>query len=625
MMQPLLDRPSSISFNLRGRIGRYIQRVTDNWLKTVPEANPAILEMFRDRDRLPRRRLMIHSGEFAGKYLTGAVQVLRLTRDSGLYHLLSDFVHELIANQDEDGYLGPFPRATRLENRLPEGETNYHNGQTWDTWGHYHTMLGLLLWHEESGDPEALAAVCKIADLICKRFLGAEVGRRLVDTGLPDRWGWNGTYANLAPIHSLCLLYHKVPERRYLSMAQQIADEFAAEGAEGPLASNYIKNALAGKEFYEFPFPRWEGLHSVMGVVELYWLTGREEYRQAFEGIWWSLVKLERHNNGGFSSDEWARGNPYHQGTIETCCTIAWVALCVEMLRLTGNSVIADEIELSTLNSVVGLHSASGRWTTYNTPMDGERHAFVQDHNWQCQAGSPELNCCSVNSARGFGLISDWALMHTDTGLALNYYGNGEIVTQLSSGQRITLKQDTEYPCDGRIKIEVGSEARTHFALHLRIPYWSQSTRLCLDGESLKGVTPGAYFSLEREWHGYHQIVLELDMSYHFWVGEQECTGKTSIYRGPILLTCDLHDNLFTWDNLPELDASRMNGRMVTYRGLCPPLYLIEFEASNGQPIYIRDFGSAGEAGMPYRSWLSVRNVPQAEFSKTNPLRSARP
>ena len=34
------------------------------------------------------------------------------------------------------------------------------------------------------------------------------------------------------------------------------------------------------------------------------------------------------------------------------------------MLKLTGNPIVADDIELSTLNSIIGLHSASDRWVT---------------------------------------------------------------------------------------------------------------------------------------------------------------------------------------------------------------------------------------------------------------------
>ena len=128
----------------------------------------------------------------------------------------------------------------------------------------------------------------------------------------------------------------------------------------------------------------------------------------------------DRHNNGGFSSGEKATGNPYDRGAIETCCTIAWIAMSVEMLKLTGDSVVADEIELSTLNSVLGMHSASGRWATYNTPMDGIRRASAHSIVFQAREGSPELNCCSVNSARGFGHVSDWAVMRDGEGLMVN-------------------------------------------------------------------------------------------------------------------------------------------------------------------------------------------------------------
>ena len=173
---------------------------------------------------------------------------------------------------------------------------------------------------------------------------------------------------NLAPVHSLCLLYKKTGTQQYLDMALQLVDEFAAEDPEGPLAGDYLRGPLAGREFYELPKPRWESLHPIMALAELYWITGDAQYREAFERIWWSIVAHDRHNNGGFSSGEKASGNPFDRGAIETCCTIAWIALSVEMLKLTGDSVVADEIELSTLNSVAGMHTASGRWATYNTP-----------------------------------------------------------------------------------------------------------------------------------------------------------------------------------------------------------------------------------------------------------------
>ena len=51
----------------------------EQWLLVAPQANPGMLEMFRDRDRTPRRDLVPWAGEFAGKYLTSAVLAYRLT------------------------------------------------------------------------------------------------------------------------------------------------------------------------------------------------------------------------------------------------------------------------------------------------------------------------------------------------------------------------------------------------------------------------------------------------------------------------------------------------------------------------------------------------------------------
>ena len=106
-MPPTLSRIPGTRYDLGPPISDYLAGVTDQWLLVAPAANPAMLEMFRDRDRKPYRDLLPWSGEFAGKYLTSAVQILRLTGDPRLKDSLAEFVKALIGLQTEDGYLGP--------------------------------------------------------------------------------------------------------------------------------------------------------------------------------------------------------------------------------------------------------------------------------------------------------------------------------------------------------------------------------------------------------------------------------------------------------------------------------------------------------------------------------------
>ena len=160
MSQPRMSRPAQVRFELGGYLAEYLSGVTDQWLMVAPDSNPGMLEMFRDRDRLPPRQMVPWAGEFAGKYLTSAVQILRLTDDQVLRRRLRRFVDDLLQLQAEDGYVGPWAVDNRLTNSAP----NARGGSTWDTWGHYHISLGLLLWHEESGDKRALECAVRIAD-----------------------------------------------------------------------------------------------------------------------------------------------------------------------------------------------------------------------------------------------------------------------------------------------------------------------------------------------------------------------------------------------------------------------------------------------------------------------------
>jgi hypothetical protein len=175
------------------------------------------------------------------------------------------------------------------------------------------------------------------------------------------------------------------------------------------------------------------------------------------------------------------------------------------------------------------------------------------------------------------------------------------------------------------VELIVNPSRATRFTLTVRIPYWSSSTTLSVNGEPVGSVTAGTYCSLDRRWEQGDRVELVLDMSEHFWVGEQQCHGKVSMYRGPILMTYDRRFNDVDPGDLPELDALTLKRRHVTWNGRIEPILLMEYSDGNGRKLKLCDFGSAGEGGTPYASWLKIGNVPAGSFTRSNPLRSVRP
>ncbi len=605
-VSPALERLERTEFSFGGEIGRRLEVNERHWLLIAPGANPAMLQMYRDRDRPPRRDLLPWSGEFAGKYLTAATQAWRITGSRALKTHLRQFVADLISTQDSDGYLGPFPKEARM---VGPG--------LWDLWGQYHVMLGLYLWYRETGDARAFAACRRCADYFCRYFL--DENRRALQAGSEEM--------NQSSIHIFTLLYRETGEPRYLRMAQAIEKDW-----ETPPSGDYIRASLAGKPFYQTPKPRWESLHGVQGIAELYFITGDSKYRRAYEQIWWTILEGDRHSTGGFSSGEQATGNPYDPRAIETCCTIAWMTITLDMLRMTGDSRAADELEISTWNAVLGAQSPSGRWWTYNTPMDGERKASAHEIVFQARPGSPELNCCSVNGPRGLGLLSEWAVMRAPDGIALNYLGPSRFRVSLVSGNRVQIIQETRYPLDGVVKIRIQPEREEKFSLSLRIPGWSRKTTVKLNGKAVSEVKPGSYLRLERVWKEEDRIEMTVDLSPRLWVGERESAGKASVYCGPILMAYDPRFDTHTAESLPALTPEMLRRAPQTLeretaflKTQDAPLLLLRFADAQGNGITLCDFASAGMAGNPYRTWLPGKGFSPVAFSRENPLRLAQP
>ena len=591
--------PVGTQFEFSGFFGHRVEVDVQHWLIPAPVANPGMIEMFHVRDRKPVPELVPWAGEFVGKYLISAIQALRMSRSTILRDTVADVVRQAIAAQDADGYLGPFRKEERLL-------------KYWDLWGHYHLILAMLMWHEETGDEAAFACAKKMGDFVCKVYLNTD--KRPIDAG--------STEMNLSIIHGLGRLYRATQDEKYLQMMRVVEEDWQKAG-------DYFRQGLADVPFYKIPSPRWESLHDLQGLGELYRITGNEDYKTAYVNLWKSIRKFDRHNTGGFSTGEQAVGNPYTPGAIETCCTTAWSAITKDVLELTGAPEAADELELSLYNSILGSQHPSGRWFTYNTPMDGKREASAHTIVFQSRAGTPELNCCSVNAPRGLGMVSEWAVLRgADHTLHLNYLGPMTASLPDPDGGTITINTESNYPIDGKIKVSVTrTEARkSTVTVQVRVPSWAHEV-VCRQRETemtLQNDGKSPILLIIGPNKESNELTLDIPLPMHTWLGDGAQLGKVSIYRGPLLLAFDQRDNDYDVADLTPLDYKSLDATPQATGDPFAALLALRFKTLDGKVAVLRDFATAGATGTEYASWIPVTNAPPPGFDLEFPGKAAK-
>ncbi len=609
-----LRRTNYLRADFGGVLGERLLANRRNWLAIAPLANPAMTAMF-DHTQVPRPGgpYLPWSGELVGKYLISAVQDLRMSHDAQLRRTVAQVADELVRLQAAaGGYLGTYEGGDRIF------------GSNWDCWNHYHCLLGLLDWYLYNGDQRVLDACCRILDHLAAR-LGAPGA--LARVAEPAK--------NFALAHVVALLHRETGWLGY----RALLDAYVAAWANVPGGGNYVAAFQRPATFFSVfgGDARWERLHSVQALAELYRVTNQSQYRVAFENAWHGLRTFDRHVSGGFSSAELATGNPYDPRPIETCGTVAWMALSVDMLRLNGAgagaALAADTLELATWNAALGAQSPDGRWWTYNTPMGGistagmgpigfphpvegsptfagERRPSRYDIGWQDRAGASLLSCCAANGPRSLGILSDWAFVEADGAIIVNFYGPCDATLVTSRGNTVGIHQETDFPVSGTVRLRITAARPDPFRVLLRIPGWSTATRVSIGGQRLDSVVAGTYLALDRSRWDCQVIELELDMTPRAVPGGPPPPGadpnsgsgasdRVAIYRGPILLAFDERDNAVRVEEVPPLRASSFTWAVVPGPPSGTGPILVGRTNAGGSDVTLRDFATAGMPSLP--------------------------
>ena len=489
-------------------------------------------------------------GEYWGKLMRGACIVYEYTKDEELYNILSESVRELISCADGYGRIATY-----------SAEKEFHG---WDMWSRKYVLLGLIhfigICAGEELKSRAVSAAKAHLDYIISRM-----GRDKINiTDTSEIWGGINSSSILEPA---VLMYNLTGEKRYIDFADYIIENGGAKGFD--IFKAAYENELAP---FEYPVTKaYELMSCFEGVIEYYKATGDEKKRDTAIRFADKLIETEITIIGSagcshelFDNARVMQTSDDRNGLMqETCVTVTWMKLCFKLLKLTGGTKYADEIERSAFNALYGAvnteESLCGCEATFDEPYYRDVYdTYHKTHRPQLfdsyspiragirgravggfkamQNNTSYCGCCIAIGAAGIGLVPQSGVMQTDGGWAFMLYLPGEACF-CKNGKDVVFKTETEYPSEGKITIKTELKESERFKVQLRIPYWAKGFSLAVNKEELYIPAENGAVTIDRIWNGGDVIELELDMSIRALRSEND--NYISFMRGPLVLARD--------------------------------------------------------------------------------------
>jgi DUF1680 family protein len=455
-------------------------------------------------------------GEFWGKWFTSAALVHHYHPSGQHRKIIDDATAGMIRTQDATGKLSSYKK----------------DFGDWDIWGRKYAILGLVAHFDETGNKASIEAAARSVDNLIS-ILGPGK-RKITETGL----SLLEALSSSSVLEPVVLVYQRTGEKKYLDFAKYIVKLWSEPNAYTPSGMKLVEDALASKDPILISSPKgYEQMSCYEGLCELFRATGDSTYLKSVIKFAHAVRKKEIMVVGSGSSGElWCDGamrqTEMLEQTMETCVTATWIKLCNQLLRLTGDPVWADEMEISIHNALLGAMTADGSWWAYFSPLTGER---VPSH---LQVPSCQTSCCVANGPRALMTIPAWAVMTDNLGAVVNLYETGIWNVPVKDGRMIKLEQKTTYPEENNIKVHVSTEIDQRFRLRLRVPSWSKTLSLTVNGKNVQGKINNGYVSIDRKWKDGDLVEINLDLRGRV-IKAPGNPNQMAIMRGPIVLALD--------------------------------------------------------------------------------------
>jgi DUF1680 family protein len=290
-------------------------------------------------------------------------------------------------------------------------------------------------------------------------------------------------------------------------------------------------------------------------------------YRQAVQKIWDNVVSRKlyltgaigaRHKGEAFG-DDFELPNLEAYG--ETCASIANVYWNQRMFLQSGDARYIDVLERTLYNAAIAGVSLKGDTFFYPNPLESDGKF---EFNIGALTRKPwfDSSCCPTNIARFIPSVPDYIYAIRGETLFLNLFVPSEARADVA-GSPVVLRQETDYPWDGRVTLRVTPDRDRPMEVRVRIPGWAIGRpvpselyryadgeaggfELRVNNEAIKPALTDGYAVISRRWAPGDTVTLTLPMPVRRVVADERVEadrGKVAIERGPLVYAAEGVDN----------------------------------------------------------------------------------
>jgi len=470
-----------------GEIGRRIEVTCRN--------NLMVLDL--EKDFLPPFRKKEQGEGYIGlgKTIDAAVRLAAFSGDPAVVERKRELVAATIAAQEPDGYLGLLRPEARVF-------------ALWDIHEMGYLIYGLTSDYRFFGEKASLEAARKLADYVIDRW-SADPERKPGGGSITVHMAVTGVESAMLALHAA------TGDRRYLDFCVQMRKlpEWNARivtGRHGPIEGHayaHMCRCIAQLRLNRLQ-PDERLLKPAHDVIDF--LTG---------------------HNGLVITGACGDHECWHdtqEGTLnlgETCATAYLIRMLDELVRMEGKPLYGDLMERAIYNALFAAQSPDGRRLRYYSPFDGPREYFQGD-----------TYCCPCNYRRIVAELPGMICYQAPDGVAVNLYTPSTVKVPLAADNAVTIRQETKYPHDGLVVLNVDPVQPAEFTLHLRVPRWCDAPAVAVNDEVLSSkVPPGERLAIHRRWKVADSVRLELPMKWRLVKGRQAQAGRVAVMRGPLV------------------------------------------------------------------------------------------